>query len=239
MYQSDPDFTIEEIRTIHDIFPNGSNGNNEDSLLNMVGTILDNEIRRPIEDINENIIDGGLQSRIQTYLDAITMDLINASPESEIRWTRPTSNIDTSLVGMASLGESGASLGESGASLGESGASHGLNLASGLVMEPWDGGEGGEEPENEFWNPISIRLNDVSFVKYVETNRMSKAIRQKYNEDPICTICQDDINTRQMCSILNCKHIYHKVCIKTWLTESCDIPTCPCCREDVRWTIAI
>ena len=221
MYQSDPDFTIEEIRTIHDIFPNGSNGNNEDSLLNMVGTILDNEIRRPIEDINENIIDGGLQSRIQTYLDAITMDLINASPESEIRWTRPTSNIDTSLVASSPL------------SLGES-TTPGLNLAPGLVTEPWDGGE----PENEFWNPISIRLNDVSFVKYVETNRMSKAIRQKY-KDPICTICQDDINSRQMCSILNCKHIYHKICIKTWLTESCDIPTCPCCREDVRCTNAI
>ena len=91
-------------------------------------------------------------------------------------------------------------------------------------------------PESDFWEPIASRLTDELFDEMVPTHRMSKSIRKKYNmEDPICSICQEDINSRQHCSILKCEHVYHKNCIKTWLTETCEKPTCPCCRIDVRY----
>ena len=90
-------------------------------------------------------------------------------------------------------------------------------------------------PESDFWDPIGYRLTNGLFDEIVPTHRMSKFIRKKYNmEDPVCSICQEDINSRQHCSILKCGHIYHKNCIKTWLTKTCDKPTCPCCRIDVR-----
>jgi len=91
-------------------------------------------------------------------------------------------------------------------------------------------------PESDFWDTVASRLTDELFDEIVPTHRMSKSIRKKYNmEDPICSVCQEDINSRQHCSILKCEHVYHKNCIKTWLTETCDKPTCPCCRIDVRY----
>jgi hypothetical protein len=90
-------------------------------------------------------------------------------------------------------------------------------------------------PDSDFWEPVASRLTYEEFDEIVPTHRMSKSIRKKYNmEDPICSICQEDINSRQHCSILKCGHIYHKNCIKTWLTKTCEKPTCPCCRMDVR-----
>lgn len=93
-------------------------------------------------------------------------------------------------------------------------------------------------PESDFWDPVASRLTDERFDEMVPTHPMSKSIRKKYNmEDPICSICQEDINSRQHCSILKCEHVYHKNCIKTWLTKTCEKPTCPCCRIDVRYVL--
>ena len=90
-------------------------------------------------------------------------------------------------------------------------------------------------PESDFWDPVVSRLTDELFDEIVPTHRMSRSIRKKYNmEDPVCSVCQEDINSRQNCSILKCEHVYHKNCIKTWLTKTCEKPTCPCCRIDVR-----
>lgn len=90
-------------------------------------------------------------------------------------------------------------------------------------------------PESDFWNPIPCRLTNKLFDEILPTVIMSQSIRKKYNiEDPMCSICQESITTRQHSSILKCDHIYHKSCIKTWLTKTCEKPTCPCCRLDVR-----
>ena len=90
--------------------------------------------------------------------------------------------------------------------------------------------------DSVFYESVPCRLTSEVFDEIVPTHRMSKLIRKKYNiKEAVCSICQEDINSRQNCSILKCEHIYHKMCIKTWLTKTCDKPTCPCCRMDIRY----
>ncbi|XP_062289741.1 E3 ubiquitin-protein ligase TTC3 [Scomber scombrus] len=45
-------------------------------------------------------------------------------------------------------------------------------------------------------------------------------------EDP-CIICHDDMSPDDMC-VLECRHSFHKECIKSWLKEQ---STCPTCRD--------
>ncbi|KAI5099884.1 E3 ubiquitin-protein ligase TTC3 isoform X2, partial [Silurus meridionalis] len=45
-------------------------------------------------------------------------------------------------------------------------------------------------------------------------------------EDP-CIICHEDMTPEDMC-VLECRHSFHRECIKSWLKEQ---STCPTCRE--------
>ncbi|XP_073686273.1 E3 ubiquitin-protein ligase TTC3 [Garra rufa] len=45
-------------------------------------------------------------------------------------------------------------------------------------------------------------------------------------EDP-CIICHEDMNPEEVC-VLECRHSFHRQCIKSWLKEQ---STCPTCRE--------
>ncbi|XP_056593073.1 E3 ubiquitin-protein ligase TTC3 isoform X2 [Triplophysa dalaica] len=45
-------------------------------------------------------------------------------------------------------------------------------------------------------------------------------------EDP-CIICHEDMSAEDMC-VLECRHSFHRQCIKSWLKEQ---STCPTCRE--------
>ncbi|XP_067288766.1 E3 ubiquitin-protein ligase TTC3 [Pseudorasbora parva] len=45
-------------------------------------------------------------------------------------------------------------------------------------------------------------------------------------EDP-CIICHEDMSPEEMC-VLECRHGFHRECIKSWLKEQ---STCPTCRE--------
>ncbi|XP_068187104.1 E3 ubiquitin-protein ligase TTC3 isoform X2 [Antennarius striatus] len=47
------------------------------------------------------------------------------------------------------------------------------------------------------------------------------------NVDEPCIICHDDMSPEDIC-VLNCRHSFHKKCIKSWLKEK---TTCPTCRE--------
>ncbi|XP_067113904.1 E3 ubiquitin-protein ligase TTC3 isoform X1 [Osmerus mordax] len=54
-------------------------------------------------------------------------------------------------------------------------------------------------------------------------HQQSKALNM---EDP-CIICHDDMTQENMC-VLECRHSFHRQCIKSWLKEQ---STCPTCRE--------
>ncbi|XP_051539596.1 E3 ubiquitin-protein ligase TTC3 [Myxocyprinus asiaticus] len=45
-------------------------------------------------------------------------------------------------------------------------------------------------------------------------------------EDP-CIICHEEMNSEDLC-VLECRHSFHRECIKSWLKEQ---STCPTCRE--------
>ncbi|XP_051542126.1 E3 ubiquitin-protein ligase TTC3-like isoform X2 [Myxocyprinus asiaticus] len=47
-------------------------------------------------------------------------------------------------------------------------------------------------------------------------------------EDP-CIICHEEMNSEDLC-VLECRHSFHRECIKSWLKEQ---STCPTCREHV------
>ncbi|XP_034168674.2 E3 ubiquitin-protein ligase TTC3 isoform X1 [Pangasianodon hypophthalmus] len=53
-----------------------------------------------------------------------------------------------------------------------------------------------------------------------------KSSRALNMEDP-CIICHDDMTPEDLC-VLECRHSFHRECIKSWLKEQ---STCPTCRE--------
>ncbi|XP_046717290.1 E3 ubiquitin-protein ligase TTC3 isoform X2 [Silurus meridionalis] len=53
-----------------------------------------------------------------------------------------------------------------------------------------------------------------------------KTSRALNMEDP-CIICHEDMTPEDMC-VLECRHSFHRECIKSWLKEQ---STCPTCRE--------
>jgi len=46
--------------------------------------------------------------------------------------------------------------------------------------------------------------------------------------NPICSICQDQMNTNQEIETLSCNHEFHSSCIKTWFEDK---NTCPNCNN--------
>ena len=54
---------------------------------------------------------------------------------------------------------------------------------------------------------------------------------QSTNEGEICSICREPLKGRKKKYILECKHIFHKECLKL-ACKSSDL--CPLCRKDIR-----
>ena len=90
-----------------------------------------------------------------------------------------------------------------------------------------------------FWEPVSLRLSEEDFLK-LNTKPMSKKLKKELDLEEVddCVICMEEIRSRMHCTTLECKHIFHKKCIKQWLMKDCQLPTCPCCRMDVRKSLS-
>ena len=87
----------------------------------------------------------------------------------------------------------------------------------------------------EFYKPVSVRLTKEQFDEKIHVCSMSKKIKNKLGtDDPTCTICLEDVRSRQHCAITSCNHVFHKKCAKQWFIEQCEKPLCPNCRKDPR-----
>jgi hypothetical protein len=92
-----------------------------------------------------------------------------------------------------------------------------------------------ESYDEEFFNPIEIKLSYEDFKELITIRHMSKKLlRELGTDDKCCAICQEDVRSKQHCSVLGCRHFFHTKCAKQWFTKSCQKPTCPMCRKDAR-----
>ncbi|KAK0148795.1 E3 ubiquitin-protein ligase DZIP3 [Merluccius polli] len=67
-------------------------------------------------------------------------------------------------------------------------------------------------PASHVWLPLGPQ-------KHCHTNALNM-------EDP-CIICHEDMSPERVC-VLQCRHTFHKECIRSWLKEQ---STCPTCRK--------
>ena len=87
----------------------------------------------------------------------------------------------------------------------------------------------------EFFKPVDRRLTKEEFKTLITRRVMGKKLRKELGtQETCCVICQEDVRSKQHCSILGCKHFFHIKCARQWFSEMCTKPTCPCCRKDAR-----
>jgi len=91
----------------------------------------------------------------------------------------------------------------------------------------FNNGFNGEETEplseNKFNSLPTMKISNVK--EYYDINNCIIDVPTS------CCICQNNFdNETDIILLPNCKHIYHKECIKIWLTEKHHV--CPTCRTD-------
>lgn len=76
--------------------------------------------------------------------------------------------------------------------------------------------------------PVAILLLPITFIACIIKSCDSKntAIHNGFNPQDECPICLEPLD-EQITTTLKCNHLFHKVCIDTWLRESA---ICPLCR---------
>ena len=92
-------------------------------------------------------------------------------------------------------------------------------------------------PEQNQLKEIKSQLSDSQYDKLFPRCVMGKKTCEKHSIEMKtceCAICCEPIKSRQHMTVTQCNHVFHKKCLKKWLTETCSTPTCPMCRQDVR-----
>lgn len=70
--------------------------------------------------------------------------------------------------------------------------------------------------------------NIMSYTKFNQMNQKKCDINDKI-EDTICVICVSELEINDGVIITKCNHIFHRECIKVWLTKH--NKSCPICRK--------
>ena len=82
---------------------------------------------------------------------------------------------------------------------------------------------------------VKITLTREQYNEFIKTNIMTKNLLDLHSiKDEKCSICQENVNIGDNCSITPCNHLYHSTCSIEWFIKKCIRPTCPICRMDVR-----
>jgi hypothetical protein len=82
---------------------------------------------------------------------------------------------------------------------------------------------------NQNFEDVKVTLTEEEFDN-IDNIKISSDNFEKYNER--CHICIDEYKIDDVIVQLECKHRFHKKCIKTWLCK--ENVSCPVCRKDCR-----
>lgn len=82
-----------------------------------------------------------------------------------------------------------------------------------------------------------IEEEEILYHEFVEMLSGRKIISWKevllkisrYNQGDICPICMIIFNPEEEVMILNCDHVFHRLCIWSWIFR--ENYGCPCCRK--------
>ena len=82
---------------------------------------------------------------------------------------------------------------------------------------------------------IKYILNRLCFKRNEDITKSSlpEIIEYKVQEKLInheCIICLDEFNTGENVSLIKCGHVYHTICLYTWMIKK---PVCPLCDEEL------
>jgi len=94
-----------------------------------------------------------------------------------------------------------------------------------------------EDYDDYDFEDVSVRLSKDEYSSIFKRMVMGKKTAKQLNidiNDTECCICAENIKSRQHISVTKCNHVFHMKCLRTWLTQKCQTPTCPMCRTDVR-----
>jgi len=73
---------------------------------------------------------------------------------------------------------------------------------------------------------IGLTNEEINILKVVEFKS------DKSNDHPRCEICLTELEEGdEILDLPICPHVFHKDCIRKWLSQS---PTCPICRQRLR-----
>ena len=65
--------------------------------------------------------------------------------------------------------------------------------------------------------------------KQISQDRLKSLIKVP-SRAQTCSICLDETSPESVCVVLDCLHVFHYECIKTWASEK---PICPTCRNQI------
>ena len=85
-------------------------------------------------------------------------------------------------------------------------------------------------------NMIPANEKELECLKCID---YSKDCLEKYHNQSSCVICMDEFNSKENTQIceMPCGHIFHKSCIKKWLSES--DASCPICKHRINQKLDI
>lgn len=92
--------------------------------------------------------------------------------------------------------------------------------------------ESGDEYEDDLVEAINNSMDDTKLLKenIIPDFKVVMFQNVECKECSMCSICQDDFSGDELVSVLDCNHVYHIQCIRTWSVVKLE---CPICRNPI------
>ena len=64
----------------------------------------------------------------------------------------------------------------------------------------------------------------------LNTQEYESLSKEEKNDNKSCVICFEEYKDESIISKLECTHIFHKICLSTWIEKN---QSCPLCRDEI------